>query len=206
MRISRRDALRAGALVAGAAVVTAAGVRAETVAPQSESSPALPPAFDALKPLGDRVKPITTDEYKARIAKAQKLMGDLASAKSGKIDAVFIAPGTTLTYYLGFRWWPSERILALLIPREGDPLLISPAFEEARLREQLRWEIPVRVGKKTTTPTLWQQNGSASRREFARDKSASTKLRRTCSSTACENSPIAHVHERRSDHRGLPRR
>jgi Xaa-Pro dipeptidase len=150
MRISRRDVLRVGAVATGAA---AAGAGAAEFAQQGTGAGApLPPAFDALKPLGDRVKPITTEEYNARIAKAQKLMGDSASATTGKIDAVFIAPGTTLTYYLGFRWWPSERILALVIPREGDPLLISPSFEEARLREQLRWPIDVRVWEEDDNP------------------------------------------------------
>jgi Xaa-Pro dipeptidase len=150
MRISRRDVLRVGAVATGAA---AAGAGAAEFAQQGTGAGApLPPAFDALKPLGDRVKPITTEEYNARIAKAQKLMGDSASATTGKIDAVFIAPGTTLTYYLGFRWWPSERILALVIPREGDPLLISPSFEEARLREQLRWPIYVRVWEEDDNP------------------------------------------------------
>jgi Xaa-Pro dipeptidase len=153
MRISRRDVLRAGAVATGAAAATAVGAGAAEFAQQGTGASApLPTAFDALKPLGDRVKPITTEEHKARIAKAQKLMGDSASATSSKIDAVFIAPGTTLTYYLGFRWWPSERILALVIPREGDPLLISPAFEEARLREQLRWPIDVRVWEEDDNP------------------------------------------------------
>src|ERR1700678_420271 len=130
MRISRRDVLRVGAVATGPA---AAGGGAAEFAQQGTGAGApLPPAFDALKPLGDRVKPITTDEYKARVGKAQKLMSDpsagaVTTAGGGappKIDAVFIAPGTTLTYFLGFRWWPSERILALLIPREGDPLVI----------------------------------------------------------------------------------
>jgi len=164
VKISRRDALRAGAVAAGVAVAAGGGARVASAAEALQQAPgaggALPAAFDGLKPLGDRVKPITTDEYKARIAKAQKLMSDrsagaITTAGGGaapKIDAVFIAPGTTLTYFLGFRWWPSERILALLIPREGDPLVIVPAFEEARMREQLRWEVPVRTWEEDENP------------------------------------------------------
>ena len=37
---------------------------------------AAPAAFDSLKPLGDRVKPITVEEFQARVAHAQELMTD----------------------------------------------------------------------------------------------------------------------------------
>ncbi len=166
MKISRRDVLRAGAVATGVAATAAGAVRAAGIADATDAiiqapggGGALPAPFDALKPLGDRVKPITTEEHKGRFAKAQKLMSESAAAASGmagssstKIDAVFIAPGTTLTYFLGLRWWPSERILALLIPREGDALLICPTFEEARLREQLRWPIEVRTWEEDDNP------------------------------------------------------
>jgi Xaa-Pro dipeptidase len=143
MKLSRRDLLKA-APVAGASAETVWARRRpesrtgqETRATQS----ALPPAFDKLKPLGDRVKPIRTDELQSRIAHAQKLMTD---AKP-RFDVVFVTPGTTMAYFVGTPWGLSERIVALLIPREGDPILICPAFEEGRLREQLRWPIEVRV-------------------------------------------------------------
>jgi Xaa-Pro dipeptidase len=46
----------------------------------------------------------------------------------------------------------SERIVALLIPREGEPLMICPGFEEGRLREQLRWPIELRVWQEDESP------------------------------------------------------
>src|SRR5262249_39213501 len=69
MGISRRAILKTSALGALASV---APVEA---APQQQQG-RLPEAFDKLKPLGDRVKAISDDEFKARIANAQKLMTD----------------------------------------------------------------------------------------------------------------------------------
>ena len=109
----------------------------------------LPPAFSALKPLGSRVKPIAADEFRERLVHAQKLM----SESTPRFDALFAAPGTSLLYFTDIRWWPSERLLALLLPRTGDPIFICPAFEEGRLREQLRFPAEVRVWQEDESPT-----------------------------------------------------
>ena len=108
----------------------------------------LPAAFQALKPLGNRVKRISVEEYKRRIEKAQRLMTDAAP----RFEAIYVTPGTTLGYFVGFRWGLSERIVALLIPRTGEPLIICPGFEEARLRENLRWPLEVRVWQEDVSP------------------------------------------------------
>ena len=151
MRFSRRDLFKSAAVATGS--VAAAGTFWSRVA--AESRPAaqtagqsLPPAFDALKPLGDRVKPIRPDELQARVAHAQQLMTD----SKPRFEALYVTPGTTLGYYTGIHWWPSERILALLVPRQGDPLLVAPAFEEARLREQMRWPMEIRVWQEDVSP------------------------------------------------------
>jgi Xaa-Pro dipeptidase len=109
----------------------------------------LPPAFSSLRPLGSRARPITNEEFRERIAHAQQLMSDSAI----KLDALFVAPGTSLYYFSAIRWWPSERLLALLIPRTGDPILICAGFEEGRLREQLRFSAEIRVWQEDESPT-----------------------------------------------------
>jgi Xaa-Pro dipeptidase len=109
----------------------------------------LPPSFSMLKPLGDRVHPITPEEFHGRLLRAQELMATL----DPKFDAIFLGPGTSLYYFTGIRWWLSERLLALVIPRSGQPLLISPAFEEARMRELMRYPIEVRVWQEDQSPT-----------------------------------------------------
>jgi Xaa-Pro dipeptidase len=150
MKFSRRDlfksaAVASGGVAAGAVFSAAADADQPVVQAVAQS---LPPAFDVLKPLGDRVKPIRTEELQARVAHAQRLMTD---AKP-RVEALYVTPGTTLVYYAAIHWWPSERILAFLVPRQGEPLLVCPAFEEGRLREQLRWPIEIRVWQEDESP------------------------------------------------------
>lgn len=70
-----------------------------------------------------------------------------------KFDALFFGPGTSLYYFTGINWWPSERLLALIVPRAGQPLLISPAFEEGRMRELMRYPLEVRAWQEDESPT-----------------------------------------------------
>jgi len=75
------------------------------------------------------------------------------SQYNDKFDALILGPGTSLYYFTGVRWGLSERLLALVLPRTGDPILISPAFEEGRAREQLHFPIEVRVWQEDESPT-----------------------------------------------------
>jgi Xaa-Pro dipeptidase len=150
MKFSRRDLFKSAALATGGVAVGTAfnGFAAGPQPAPQAAGQSLPPAFDALKPLGDRVKPIRAEELQARFARAQRLMTD----SKPRFEALYVTPGTTLVYYTGVHWWPSERILAFLVPRQGDPLLVAPAFEEGRLREQLRWPAEIRVWQEDESP------------------------------------------------------
>ena len=128
MAISRRTLLRTG-LETGALLTTASALPVAVAQPQRD----LPPALEALKPIRDRIRPITSEEFQGRIQLAQRLM---AEARPG-FAALYLTPGTSLYYYAGIRWTLSERLLALVIPRKGEPVIVCPAFEEARLRELL---------------------------------------------------------------------
>lgn len=150
MKISRRDVFKGASLALGGVAIDSTLRRSPVAqrAPEQTAEQPLPPAFASLKPLGDRVKPIRAEEMQARIAHAQQLMTD---AKP-RLEALYVTPSTTLVYYTGIQWWPSERILALVIPRQGDPLLVSPGFEEGRLREQMRWPMELRVWQEDESP------------------------------------------------------
>ena len=54
------------------------------------------------------VVPITLEERKARIEKAQKLM------RENRIDAIYIEPGSSMLYFTGMRWGTSERMFAVV--------------------------------------------------------------------------------------------
>jgi len=142
-RASRRSFLKS----TGAASAFALAPMANAVA--GDGPDTLPPAFSGLKPLGSRVHPITADEFHDRLIHAQRLMSTLAP----KFDALFFAPGTSLYYFTGIRWGASERLLGLVVPKTGAPVLVVPAFEEGRLREKLGFPIEVRVWQEGESPT-----------------------------------------------------
>lgn len=140
---SRRRFFQAAGLLSAAVVAPAvSGLGAE-------DSSSLPPAFTGLKPLGASVHPVQSEEFGQRIEHAQRLMSDTTP----KYDALFFAPGTSLYYFTGIRWGLSERLLGLVIPRAGRPILVVPAFEEGRLREKLHLPLEVRIWQEDQSPT-----------------------------------------------------
>ncbi len=107
------------------------------------------PQFSALKPLGNRIRPITAEEFQERVTHAQELMAQF----DPKFDAIILGPGSSLYYFAGIRWGLSERLLCMVLPRNGQPILISPAFEEGRMRESLRYPAEVRTWQEDESPT-----------------------------------------------------
>src|SRR5258708_12216439 len=110
--ISRRNFLHSTAVASAVALTPPL--------PQTQT----PPAFPTLKPLGDRVHPITADEFHARFLRAQSLMSQTNPA----FDAILVAPGTSLYYFTGIRWWLTQPLLPLIIPRPPQPILTPPAL------------------------------------------------------------------------------
>src|SRR5262249_23622370 len=90
-----------------------------------------PPAIAALTSMRGLAKPITVEERRGRIERAKAIMA------AQKIDAIILAGGTSLTYFTGIRWGNSERLTAVIVPKVGNPYIVTPAFEEDRTREQL---------------------------------------------------------------------
>lgn len=88
----------------------------------------------------DRIKPITAEERLGRLEKAHELMREYG------IDALLFEGGVTLNYFTGINWWRSERLFAMILPRNGEPQYVAPKFEESRAAEQvgkarlLTWE------------------------------------------------------------------
>jgi len=68
-------------------------------------------------------------------------------------DALLFGPGTSLYYFTGIRWGLSERLLALVLPRKGQPFLVSPAFEESRVHELMRDPLEIRVWQEDESPS-----------------------------------------------------
>lgn len=132
MQISKRDLLKLG----GAAALISAGC--------SSSRDAATPA--TLQPITGDAKPIGVADRLARIETAQRLM------REHDIDAVLLEPGSSMLYFTGISWWRSERLTAVIIPREGDIGVVTPFFEEPSVRESMTFGDDVRTWHEHDSP------------------------------------------------------
>jgi len=89
----------------------------------------IPKIIRDLQPMTDGIIPISVEERKKRIAKAQQLMDQ------EKIDAIFMEGTTSCFYYTGMHWGQSERTFGVVIPAKGAIAYVCPKFEEDRARE-----------------------------------------------------------------------
>ena len=124
MCTDRRDFLRLSAGIAGATLLGGSLAHAQ--------QGALPEPIRRLRSMTDNVVPITLEERKGRIEKAQKLMRD------HRIDAIYLEPGTSMFYYTAMRWGTSERMFAMVIPARGEIAWVCPKFEEERARDLIK--------------------------------------------------------------------
>ena len=124
---------------AGAALVMGGGgCRATPAAAgpvdQGSTSPGAGAASDpweSLRGFCDGVEPAGAAEHAAHRERLQRSLFD------GGHDALVIEPGATMRYLAGVRWGRSERPFVLVLPREGEPWWVVPAFEQRTAREQL---------------------------------------------------------------------
>ena len=104
------------------------------------------PDLSALKDMTAGAVAIGADERRRRLATAQALM------KAGGIGAILIEPGSSLVYFTGIRWGRSERAMLAILPIQGEPCIVSPFFEEPRMRETLGIPAEVRVWQEDEDP------------------------------------------------------
>ena len=115
-------------------------------AAQAPAADELPGPIRALQPMTDGVAPIAADEHRARLARAQALLG------ASGLDAVVVGPGSSLRYFTGAEWGLSERFLGFVLRRTGDPVWIAPAFERDRAREQVQVGTDLRTWEEDESP------------------------------------------------------
>lgn len=98
-----------------------------------------------LSPRPGRPPAIAAAEYAARLERARVLTATLGA------DALLVGAGASLRYFTGLPWGATERLVALLLPRRGRPIMICPAFELGSLQADLKIEADIR---------LWQEHDS----------------------------------------------
>ncbi len=127
MTLKRRDFISISAMAAATGMIP--GMSSCNTGNKQEEKNDLP---DVLQSMLAGVEPVTIKEREARITKAQRLLNEQ------KIEALILDSGTSLEYFTGISWWPSERTMVAVIPAKGDIKYICPAFEEARFRELIK--------------------------------------------------------------------
>src|ERR1043166_7332777 len=132
MCTDRRDFLKASAVVGASLLAPKFSFAATDDVERVQQTQDVPDLIKRLPPMTKDVVPITEDKRKARIAKAQRLMGEQ------KIDAIYLEPGSSMFYFTGMRWGTSERMFALVIPQRGELAWVCPKFEEERARELIK--------------------------------------------------------------------
>ncbi|WP_395072709.1 M24 family metallopeptidase [Hyphococcus sp.] len=130
MAMTKRDLIKA----TGLAGLAAAGV----------ASPAK--AAAGLNDMTGNVAPISVEERKARVAKAQELM------RQQGVAALLIEAGSAMVYFTGIRWWRSERLTAVVIPADGEIGVVTPYFEEPSIRQSMSFGDDVRVWNEHESP------------------------------------------------------
>jgi Xaa-Pro dipeptidase len=132
--LSRRDLLKFSGVSALSAVLR----------PSPEER--LPASLAALKPMTGGMEDVSVEEHRARIHRAQQLMGE------NGLDAIVLGPSTGLRYFTGTRWGLSERFFGAVIPSSGDPCWITPAFEKARAEQVVKIGSDIRPWEEDESP------------------------------------------------------
>jgi Xaa-Pro dipeptidase len=142
--VNRRQFLGTAALGAGAAAAACAPTPQPDA--RADARAALPEAIRALRPMTAGVVPISDDERRARVTKAQRLMAEQ------KIDAIFMEGTASCFYFVNMRWGLSERTFGVVIPAKGDLAYVCPKFEEDRARELIKFGTDVRTWEEHESP------------------------------------------------------
>ncbi|HEY0271274.1 MAG TPA: Xaa-Pro peptidase family protein [Sphingomonas sp.] len=89
---------------------------------------------------------ITREERFARIEKARALMDEQG------VDALLIGAGASLHYFAGVPWGATERLVALLLLRTGEPIVVAPTFELGSLGADLSIPADLRTWEEHESP------------------------------------------------------
>lgn len=100
-----------------------------------------------ITPWTEIAAPISADERLARIEQAQRLTRDHGA------DALIIGAGASLRYFAGVPWGNTERLVAMMIPVNGDPVIIAPYFEQGSLLAELAISAELRLWQEDEPPS-----------------------------------------------------
>ncbi len=97
-------------------------------------------------PTGQGIDPLPESVYRDRLDRALDLMPKYGFA------ALFSEPATNFAYLQRASFWRSERLIALVLPDSGRPLIVAPAFEVERVERAVGSLADVRGWKEHEDP------------------------------------------------------
>jgi Xaa-Pro dipeptidase len=100
-----------------------------------------------MSPMLDGAEPISLAELQQRVEKAQRLMREQG------LQALYLDTSTSLHYFTGIPLKLTERLHGAIIPAQGEVSYLSPAFEEPKTRELMRFGEDVRIWEEHEDPT-----------------------------------------------------
>lgn len=144
-----RRSFMASLSVAGAGAVAGAG----RLAPESdltvltERFPTVPRTNIIVKSSYPPIPPLEKDVFERRLERARQLTRD-----AGGTVLLATSGATNFAYLVGANYGRSERLIALLLPVDGQPVFVAPSFEVERVRRGSRIDAPVRGWEEQEDP------------------------------------------------------
>jgi Xaa-Pro dipeptidase len=94
-------------------------------------------ALDSLSDMTTDIQPFSKSDFEGRIILLQEKLREAGAA------AAYLHAGTNLFYFTGLKWNASERMVAAIVPADGDIVYVAPQFELDTLRDY--WQIPAEI-------------------------------------------------------------
>ena len=109
--------------------------------------PTLPRTNIVVKSSYEPIPPFDPSVFARRLERARQLTRD-----AGGTVLLATSGATNFTYLVGGSYGRSERLIALVLPVDGGPVLIAPSFEVERVRRGSRIDAPVRGWEEQADP------------------------------------------------------
>jgi Xaa-Pro aminopeptidase len=109
--------------------------------------PTLPRTNISIKSSYPPIPPLDRDVFARRLDRARQL-----TRESGGTVLLATSGATNFTYLVGANYGRSERLIALLLPVDAQPMLIAPSFEVERVRRGAHIDAPVRGWEEQEDP------------------------------------------------------
>ncbi|WP_276307866.1 M24 family metallopeptidase [Alteromonas flava] len=106
-------------------------------------------ALAELEDMTTALVPIQVEEYHQRISKAQAYM------RTHAIDAIYLNAGTSLAYFTGLQWYPSERLVGAVLTATGELDFIAPHFELGSIKDAMVVQAPTILWHEHENPFEW---------------------------------------------------